>query len=102
MSTLHTVNKSPFERSSMESCFAHLRAGDTVLIFEDGVLGARRASRFADRIAEVAKTHAVCVLGPDMAARGMGEGDLVEGVRVVDHGGFVDLVTEHERTQAWL
>lgn len=102
MSTLHTVNKSPFERSTLGSCLDHLLPGDAVLILEDGVVGARKATGFADRIAAAAKNNAVCVLSEDMAARGMSEGDLIAGVTVVDYGGFVDLVTAHDRTQAWL
>lgn len=102
MSTLHTVNKSPFERSTMASCLAHLKAGDAVLIIEDGVVGARKGTAFAATVTAAIGNAEVFVLGPDLAARGMGEGDLVDGVKVVDYDGFVDLVTKHDRTQAWL
>ena len=102
MSTLHTVNKSPFERSVLISALSHLRPGDTLLMIEDGVLGARKAGAFAGHIENAAKSCSVYVLGPDLAARGMGENDVVAGVQRVDYGGFVDLVTTHDRTQAWL
>lgn len=102
MSTLHTINKSPFERSTMASCLGHLQAGDAVLIIEDGVVGARKGSQFADKIAAAASGYAVYVLSNDLAARGMGADDLVDGVKLVDYAGFVDLVAEHDRTQAWL
>ncbi|MEZ5841950.1 MAG: sulfurtransferase complex subunit TusB [Hyphomicrobiales bacterium] len=102
MSTLHTINKSPFERSAMASCLAHLKAGDAVLIIEDGVVGARKATAFAATISAAMGDAEVYVLGPDLQARGMNEGDLVDGVKVVDYDGFVDLVTAHDRTQAWL
>jgi tRNA 2-thiouridine synthesizing protein B len=42
------------------------------------------------------------VLGPDLAARGMTEDQLIDGIKVVDYEGFVDLTTEHENVQAWL
>jgi sulfur transfer complex TusBCD TusB component (DsrH family) len=32
----------------------------------------------------------------------MGENDVIEGAKLVDYGGFVDLVTTHRQTQAWL
>ncbi len=102
MSTLHTVNKSPFERSAFISALNHLKPGDTVLMIEDGVVGARKGSAFADLLAKAAKGCSVYVLGPDLAARGMGETDVIQGAKLVDYGGFVDLVTEHNRTQAWL
>jgi tRNA 2-thiouridine synthesizing protein B len=102
MSTLHTVNKSPFERSAFISALNHLRPGDALLMLEDGVVGARKASAFAGLIESAARSCSVYVLGPDLAARGMAETDLIQGAKLVDYGGFVDLVTTHHRTQAWL
>jgi tRNA 2-thiouridine synthesizing protein B len=40
-------------------------------------------------------------LKPDLEARGMAE-RVLEGVTLVDYGGFVDLVTEHTTCQSWL
>ena len=39
MSTLHTVNKSPFANQSLISCLGHCKNSDAVLMFEDGVYG---------------------------------------------------------------
>jgi tRNA 2-thiouridine synthesizing protein B len=102
MSTLHTVNKSPFERSAFISALNHLKPGDAVLMIEDGVVGARKASAFAGLLENAAKNCGVYILGPDLAARGMGKNDLIQGANLVDYGGFVELVTSHDRTQAWL
>jgi hypothetical protein len=33
---------------------------------------------------------------------GLGDAALVDGVKVVEYGGFVDLVAEREAHQAWL
>ena len=102
MSTLHTVNKSPFERSAFISALRHLRPGDALLMIEDAVVGARKASAFSERLEKAAKNCSVYVLRPDLAARGMAEDDLIPGAKLVDYSGFVDLVTNHQRTQAWL
>jgi tRNA 2-thiouridine synthesizing protein B len=102
MPTLHTVNKSPFERSAFISALNHLMAGDALLMIEDGVVGARKASAFAALLENAAKSCSIYVLGPDLAARGIGEDDVIAGAKLVDYGGFVDLVTSHHRTQAWL
>jgi tRNA 2-thiouridine synthesizing protein B len=102
MSTLHTVNKSPFERSALISALNHLRPGDALLMLEDGVVGARKGSAFAGLFESAAKGCGIYVLGPDLVARGMGEKDVIQGARLVDYGGFVDLVAGHHRTQAWL
>ncbi len=102
MATLHTVNKSPFERSSFISALNHTVPGDKVLMIEDGVISARKGNTFADLVSSALSDCSVYVLAPDLAARGIAEGDLVEGVQTIDYGGFVDLVAECDRTQSWL
>ncbi len=102
MTTLHTVNKTPFERAAMANCLARLADGDSVLIFEDGVVGARKGSAFAKALQAKMPTCEVFVLGPDAAARGISSEDLIEGVQVVDYGGFVDLAARCKRVCAWL
>jgi tRNA 2-thiouridine synthesizing protein B len=102
MSTLHTINKSPFERAAFASALDHLRPGDALLMIEDAVVGARKGSAFAARLENAAKNCSVYVLGPDLAARGMAKNETIAAVKQVDYGGFVDLVASHDRTQAWL
>lgn len=102
MSILHTVNKSPFEKTALESCLNHARKGDAVILIEDGVYAALKNSKVAKQISERNGEVALYALGPDLAARGIKNGSLVEGVSVVDYGGFVDLVAEHDISQAWL
>lgn len=99
---LHTVNKSPFEKTTFDSCLNHTRSGDAVLLIEDGVYAAMKGTSAAKRISGLNGNVSLYALGPDLAARGIKETGLAEGVTVVDYGGFVDLVTEHEVTQAWL
>jgi len=101
MSTLHTVNKSPYERSSAATAFAHVLEGDAVLMIEDGVLAARKGGAFAKQLT-AAKGVEVYALGPDLEARGIKAGDLVEGVKVVGYDGFVDLAATHTRVCSWL
>jgi tRNA 2-thiouridine synthesizing protein B len=99
---LHTVNKSPFERNTLKSCLAHLRPGDAILLFEDGVVGARAGSSLSDQVSASMNNCDVYALGPDLAARGIAETDLIDGIKVVDYRGFVDLVAGHPTNQAWL
>ena len=42
------------------------------------------------------------VLGPDLKARGLSESNVVDGVKIVDYSGFVDLAADHESVQSWL
>jgi tRNA 2-thiouridine synthesizing protein B len=101
MAMLHTVNKSPFERNSFDSCLGHAKTGSSVLLIEDGIYAVVKGSAAAGKIQE-ASGISVYALGPDLKARGIGEDQIVEGVTVVDYGGFVDLVTRHENVQSWL
>jgi len=99
---LHTVNKSPLERNTLDSCLRLAKSGSAILLIEDGVYGALRGTGAADRIAARISDFKIYVLGPDMAARGLTGAPLVDGIEIIDYGGFVDLVAEHEAQQAWL
>ncbi len=99
---LHTVNKSPFERNALSSCLRLARKGSAVLLIEDGVYAAVAGTSVSERVSERMAELSFYVLGPDVAARGLGGASLIEGVRVVDYDGFVDLVAEHDAIQAWL
>jgi tRNA 2-thiouridine synthesizing protein B len=102
MSILHTVNKSPFERSSLDSCLKFARPGASLLLIEDGVYGALTGTAAEGRVREALATVKVYVLGPDLKARGFGDERVIQGISVVDYGGFVDLAAEHTKVQAWL
>ena len=99
---LHTVNKSPFEKASLESCFRLATAGSAVLLIEDGVYAALQGTKVSSAVAEKMKDLSFYVLGPDVAARGLSDKPLIEGIKTVDYAGFVDLVEEHETSTAWL
>ena len=102
MALLHTVNKSPFEKSSLKSCLRLAAEGSSVLLLEDGVYGAVKGTENTAMVADAMSKVKVYVMGPDLAARGVNKDKLIDGINVVDYGGFVDLVAEHSATQAWL
>lgn len=102
MSTLHTVNRSPFEHGALDACLARVRPGSAVLLIEDGVLGALDGSRFAARLEALAADGVEpFALGPDLAARGVEPARLAPCVGVVDYAGFVELACRFARTVAW-
>jgi len=98
---LHIVNKSASERSSLESCLRLATKGSAVLLIEDAVYAATKGNTVAAKIQAAAADLKIYALGPDLAARGMA-GRVLDGVNVVDYGGFVDLVAEHRNCQSWL
>lgn len=101
MAMLHIVNKSPFERVAFESCLVHAKAGDSILMIEDAVVGAVDGSSFSGKVKAAMSDKAVYVLGADLAARGL-EGKAIEGIVSVDYAGFVDLTANNDNTQSWL
>lgn len=102
MSTLHTVNKSPFERANLQACLGHVQAGDSVLLIEDAVIAALDGNTFAPALADAAKQIKLFVLGPDLKARGFDPAKVATGVAVIEYDGFVDLAAENSTVHSWL
>jgi len=98
---LHTVNKSPFDHNTFETCLKFARPGSAVLLIEDGVYAAARDTAVSEQVQEALKSVSIYALKPDLEARGM-QNRVMDGVRLVDYGGFVDLVVEHNAVQSWL
>ncbi len=98
---LHIVNKSPLERNALESCLATVQSGGAVLLIEDGVYAATRGHVAEGRLREAMERVEVYALTADLEARGMANA-VAPGVKLVDYGGFVDLVANHKTSQSWL
>jgi len=98
---LHTVNKSPFEHRALETCLRFARQGSSVLLMEDGVYAAARDTAVTQKMQDALKRVQIYALKPDVEARGM-QNRVMDGVRLVDYGGFVELVVEHNAVQSWL
>ena len=98
---LHIVNKSPFERNALDSCLRFGRDGSAVLLIEDGVYAVTRGNIAESKIKAALGQMKIYALQPDLEARGM-QNAVLEGVQLVDYGGFVDLVTGHTVVQSWL
>ncbi|MGC2520608.1 MAG: sulfurtransferase complex subunit TusB [Burkholderiales bacterium] len=98
---LHIVNKSPTERNALDSCLETAQAGGAVLLIEDGVYAATRGGAAEAKLCAAMARLEIYVLTPDLEARGMANA-ATEGVKLVDYGGFVDLVAKHSTCQSWL
>ena len=78
-------------------------SGKTIETDEEGYLANRTDwnEDVAKDVQEALKRVQVYALKPDVEARGM-QNRVMDGVRLVDYGGFVDLVVEHDAVQSWL
>ena len=99
---LHLINKSPYDRNALYSCLRLAQAGSSVLFIEDGVYAASSKADSAEIVSKRMDDLTFYVLGPDVSARGLDDTPLIDGINVVDYGGFVDLVVEHDVAQSWL
>jgi tRNA 2-thiouridine synthesizing protein B len=98
---LHIVNKSPYEKSALESCLRVAQSGNAVILIEDAVYAIARGSSAADKLQKAAASLKLYALAPDIEARGLRE-RVIDGVTLVDYAGFVDLVANHPTNQSWL
>lgn len=98
---LHIVNKSPTERNSVDTCLAHVTKGSKVLLIEDAVYAATKGGAAEAKVKSAMADVTIYALQPDLAARGMAD-RVIEGVNLVDYGGFVDLVAEQANCQSWV
>ena len=101
MTVLHIVNKSPYERNSLDACLRLSRPDSAILLIEDAVYAARPGAT-AERVRQASETRRIYALLPDLQARGIDAGNLLDGIETVDYDGFVTLATEHEKLQSWL
>lgn len=101
MSTLHTINKSPFSHTTLASCLQVCGQQDGILLLEDGVFGALNSSPCAEELSAVIATGVkIYALSDDVNARGLLE-KLRSDVLMTDYNGFVQLSIKHNCVQSW-
>lgn len=99
MSTLHTVNASPFQYSVLDSCLRVASVGDSILLLEDGVYALVGTHPYKQQLQHIIDTGLrVYALLPHLQERHVNAPDTIE---VVDYDGFVALSTQHQRIQSW-
>ncbi|NIM73375.1 MAG: sulfurtransferase complex subunit TusB [Gammaproteobacteria bacterium] len=102
MGILHTINKSPFEKNSLDTCLRIATEGSSVLFIEDGVYGAMDGTSLNGKVSDASNRLRFYVLGPDLEARGLSGKKVMDCIEIVDYDGFVDLVVGHDATHACL
>jgi tRNA 2-thiouridine synthesizing protein B len=101
MPILHTVNKSPFQDLSMNSCLAICSTQDRVIFIEDGVLGAIHDTPLTTTIEKLSVSGTkFYALSQDTNARGVTE-KLLTCVTLASYEDFVRLSVEAKQIQSW-
>ena len=99
---LHTVNKSPFEKNSLDTCLRLAQAGSHILLIEDGVYGALVGTSWAKKVRASMNDKKLYALDADLKARGLADANLIDGIEVVDYDKFVELAEQCDKVQTWL
>jgi tRNA 2-thiouridine synthesizing protein B len=90
---LYTINKSPLMFGNLRSLLRIAPADEPVLLYEDGVYAAAKGAASERMILQALEQHPVYALQADLEARGLAT--LVDGIQIIDYGGFVELVERH-------
>lgn len=101
MSTLHTINKSPYAHSTLTSCLRVCTERDGILLLEDGVFGATTSAPGADELQMLSQRGVkIFALMNDIKARGL-EGKVAPNISLIDYNAFVQLTLDHRCVQSW-
>jgi tRNA 2-thiouridine synthesizing protein B len=101
MSTLHTINKSPYVYNTLTSCIKICAECDGILLLEDGVFGATPSAPEADELQIlIQRGIKVFALINDVKARGLEE-KLAQNIKLIDYNTFVQLTLDHRCVQSW-
>lgn len=101
MTTLHTVNQSPFQQQTLKSCLSVCQTGDAILLIEEGVYATLPSSPTSEPM-QALKDRGVelYALTPDLEARGLGQ-RRPDWIQPLDYTGFVRLSSQHQSVQSW-
>ena len=102
MADLHTVNKSPFEKNSLETAIKFSLPGASILLIEDAVYGAAKGTAVEPMVKAAMADKKIYALKSDLMARAVKQESVIDGIEIVDYAGFVDLVEANDKVQAWV
>lgn len=101
MSTLHTINKSPYTHNTFLSCLKVCAERDGILLLEDGVFGTTASAPGADELQRLIQGGVrVFALINDIRARGLKE-KVAPNIELIDYNTFVQLTLDHRCVQSW-
>ena len=91
---LYTINNASIGSNNLDSLSQICPKNSPILFYEDGVFACRAKTALEVKVKGLLSDHPVYALIEDVKARGVEP--LVEGVKTIDYGGFVELVEGHD------
>ncbi len=91
-STLHLLQKSPFNSDALASCLRVCGPDDAIVLMQDGVYAATQHRDWP--------CQKVVVMSEDLAERGIADSMQPEITRI-DYTELVALCSEHRHSQSW-
>ncbi len=95
---LHTVNKSPFERNTLQSCLRLAKPGSAILLIEDAVYAANSQHPVFNCL--INSELSISALLPDIQARGLVT-CIDSQIILVNFDGWVALTEKDDKSITW-
>lgn len=94
---LHILSKSPFH-TDLAALLRCVKAGDDLLLLQDGVVAALKGSRYLDLL--LAAPISISALREDLEARGLAA-QISSKIDAVSYNDVVRLTVKHDRQITW-
>ncbi len=100
MSILHTVNKSPFEHTTLNACLEVIGSQHALLLLEDGVYALLNEDFIQQLPQLTARGLTLYALTDDLMSRGLND-HLPATIMSIGYEKFVELSTQYQSVQSW-
>ena len=94
---LHTVNRSPFQQTTLAQCIQRCADSDAIILLENGVYGALQHSPQANQLS----TIDCFAIKADVQARGLSDKSLIKEIELIDFEHFVALTCRYSLVMSW-
>lgn len=94
---LHIISKPLADPTLLE----RTEVGDTIILIEDATLEAIESAPHQQHWQRLLLGQNICVLAEDLAIRGLGSARILQGIKIVDYQGFVQLAVDIEVIHSW-
>ena len=99
---LHTINTSPFEKTTLQRCLRFIEPESVVLLIENAIYAATNNTPYTPMMISALQHSHIYVLLPDLLSRGIDKSAIIQGIKPIDYTGFVALTIQYTPLKAWV